>query len=50
MDPFDRMIGDPLQHLAQIILWVDTVEFCRLGLDPTAVSPAAKSLLARFWG
>ena len=31
MDPFDRMIGDPFQHLAQIILWVETVEFGRLG-------------------
>ena len=31
MDPSDRMIGDPFQHLAQIILGVEAVELCRFG-------------------
>jgi hypothetical protein len=34
MDPFDRMISDPFQHLAQIILWVEAVELCRLCRPP----------------
>jgi len=34
MDPFDRMIGDPFQHLAQIILGVEAVELCRLCRPP----------------
>jgi hypothetical protein len=31
MDTFDWMIGDPFQHLAQIILGVETVKFRRFG-------------------
>jgi hypothetical protein len=47
MDPFDRMIGDPFQHLAQIILWVDTVELCRLGQRIDRGGPLATSIRSR---
>jgi hypothetical protein len=31
MDPLDRMFGDTLRYLTQVILGIERVQFCRLG-------------------
>src|SRR3954463_4981491 len=31
MDALDRMIGDPLQYLAQVVLGIEAVELCGFG-------------------
>jgi hypothetical protein len=47
MDPFDRMIGDPFQHLAQVVLGVEAVELGRLGQRIDRGGPLATSIRSR---
>jgi hypothetical protein len=31
MDPLDRMFGDTLEHLAQVVFGIEGIQLCRFG-------------------
>jgi hypothetical protein len=51
VDSVYRMVSNAFEHLAQVVLGVEHVQFCRLGEreDGTARSPPASGL-SRDWG
>src|ERR1700733_2218122 len=46
MDPFDRMVCDACEDLAQIVLRIQHVQFCRLGQREDRCCPFATGIRA----
>jgi len=44
MDPFDRMVCDAFEDLAQIVLWIEHIQLCRFGQREDRCCPFASGI------